>query len=136
MDARILIVEEVTAVRRSLEQAVELAGHTALPAYGLADALDVAACNRPDVMVVDDRLIRAAPDAFALLTSDERLRGVLIVALCRDIERRRHLADRGVHCVVSKPFTDRELLAAVGWALDVYGPPDRPGRASAPASPQ
>ena len=35
------------------------------------------------------------------------------------------LIARGAHCVVGKAPTDRDIMTAVEWVLDVYGNPDR-----------
>ena len=67
MDARVMVVEDVSALRRFAVQALDLGGYVATGVGSLAEALFVAAVSAPDVLVVDERVIRAAPDRFLAL---------------------------------------------------------------------
>lgn len=120
MQARVLVVEDVPALRRLFAMAMELGGCSVFGAEHLDAAMEVARFHPPDVMVIDERVIRAAPDAFRGMRSQRGLRDLLVVALSAGVQRRRQLIDLGVHAVVGKPVKDRALVAAVRWVLDVY----------------
>lgn len=119
LDARILVVADVAAVRQSAVQALELAGCAAIGVESLAEALDIATVSPPDVLVMEGRLMRADPDGFLALKQAEPLRRSRIVAL-GPVATRRALIDMGADCVVGKPFTDRELAIGIEWAIGVY----------------
>lgn len=119
VDARILVVADIPVLHRSAVQALELAGCAAIGVDSFAEAADVAAVSAPNVLVVEGRLMRMDPAGFLALRQAESLRRSRIVALGL-LAARRALIEMGADCVVGKPFTDRELVVGVEWAIGVY----------------
>jgi CheY-like chemotaxis protein len=119
VDARVLVVEDLPAIRRFAVEALELCGCATVGVESLAEALEVAALSAPDVLVVEERVMRAAPETFRAVRESDPLRNTRIVAL-GFLKSRRELIEMGADCVVGKPFTDRELVVGVEWVLGVY----------------
>jgi CheY-like chemotaxis protein len=127
MEPRVLVVEDVGALRRSFVLALERGGCGVFDAARLDEALEVAAFSQPDVLIADERTIREDPDTFRRLKSHPRLRKLLVIALSAGVKRRQELIDGGVHGVVGKPVKDGHLVSAVRWVLDVYRRQDAVG---------
>jgi chemotaxis family two-component system sensor histidine kinase/response regulator PixL len=123
MHPRVLVVEDIPALRRSFALALERGGCTAFQSSHLDEALEIACFDVPDVIVVDERVVFGEEDAFRRLRDDPRLSGVQVVALSAGVQRRHALIARGVHGVVGKPVRGDELLGAVRWVLEVYRRP-------------
>jgi DNA-binding NtrC family response regulator len=120
MGARVLVVERVAALRRSFAQVLEDHGYATVSAATLAEALDVASSIPFDVAVIDERLIAAEGDALRALRSGDELGGPVVLVPCADVRRAPELVALGAHCTIRKPVIERELVSALGWALDVY----------------
>jgi CheY-like chemotaxis protein len=123
--ARVLVVQNVAPLRSVFAHALESGGCTVFGAEDLADAVEVAQLTSPDVVMVDENVISSAPDAWREAKGAGGLRDALVVAVSNGIERRSDLIARGAHCVVGKAPTDRDVMIAVEWVLDVYGNPGR-----------
>ena len=119
VDARVLVIVDVPALRRFAVGALELRGCATIGVETLVEALEVAAVSAPDVLVVEERVMRAAPETFRAMRKSDALRNTRIVAL-GFLKSRRELIEMGADCVVGKPFTDRELVVGVEWVLGVY----------------
>jgi DNA-binding NtrC family response regulator len=118
--ARVLIVHDVSAIRQLVSHSLESQGCTAI---GVEDCRSASALDRldpPDVIVADERLIDADPDAF------EAMRGAfpkaVVVALAAPMRMRASALHRGVDCTVEKPAGDDQLLKAIDWALELSAP--------------
>jgi DNA-binding NtrC family response regulator len=135
---RVLVVEPVPRLRSVLVDTLEGEGYAAAGFPGLVSASRAAALAAPDVLVVDERVLTAAPEAFRALRTRASTSGALVVAISRDLSRSSPLMAHGVHCVIPRSLAERRLLTAVRWVLDVYraGGDDReqPGAAEAPGS--
>jgi CheY-like chemotaxis protein len=118
MRARVLIVHDVPVMRAVVSQALEHQGCTAIGAEGFAAASALSAIDPPDVIVVDERLIDADPDAFRAMR--DRFPKVVVVGLSAPL-RRRGPKPIGVDCAVEKPPHDLQLARAIRWALAVAG---------------
>lgn len=114
--ARILVVDDQPELRVLLRDLLSHAGHTVLEAAGPHEAMVVAACEQPDVLLVDYDL-------------SARLHGVALLGRLRELSARSrrvlmsggavpgldsHMRAGLVHHFVAKPCTARDLLAAVG----------------------
>lgn len=113
MTVRVLIVEDEPQMRRALSVGLRANGFDVLLATGGEEALDLAAVERPDILLVDLTL----PDIDGL----EVVRGVrewgmtpIIVVSARGEERDKIMAlDLGADDYLTKPFGMGELLARI-----------------------
>jgi CheY-like chemotaxis protein len=127
MRARVLVVDDVGAPRRSSALALELEGYRVYEAAHLDEAFQIATFSQPDVLVADARAIRDAPGTFRRLKAHARLGDLLVLALDAGVQGRQELIEGGVHGVVGKPAGSTHLVAAVRWVLEVYRHQDAVG---------
>lgn len=115
--ATVLIVDDELPIRRLLRTTLRVQNYSVLEAVSVAEALDLAAREKIDVMILDLGL----PDGDGL----EVIRGVrmesllpIIVLSSRNDERGRVEAlDAGADDYVAKPFGVEELMARIRAAL-------------------
>jgi DNA-binding NtrC family response regulator len=114
-------------MRALLAQALESEGCTAIGVEDCAKASELAKLDPPDVIVTDERVIDAAPDAFAAMR--DRFPKVVVVAMTVPVRHRKAVVRAGVDCEVEKPVEDEQLLLAVHWALKLADPDSPEGSA-------
>ena len=112
----ILVVEDETAIREMVVDALERSGYTALEARHALDAYDVLAATIPDLVLLDWMLPgTSGVDLARRLRRNERTRDIPIIMLTAKSEEEDRVAgfEVGVDDYVSKPFSMRELLARI-----------------------
>ncbi len=114
----VLVVEDDTAIRRGLVDALTYAGYGVLDCDDGRTALDVALESSIDLVLLDVMLPRL--DGFGVLRELRRTRPtlpiIMVTARGAEEDRVRGLAD-GADDYVIKPFSARELLARVEAVL-------------------
>lgn len=111
--ARILVIDDDPAIRRSITSELRGAGYQTVEATDGRDALSVVPRARPDLIVTD--LAMPLMDGFSLITAVRKSeRTPIIVLSVRGGESDRVRAlDLGADDFVAKPFSTAELLARV-----------------------
>ena len=130
--AKILIVEDETAIRELVAFVCEADGMTAVKAADLSEARSALASGRPDLMLLDVML----PDGsgFDLLravkqSSDLRDLPVIMLTARGDEADRVAGLDGGADDYVVKPFLPRELTARIRAVLRRSASGAQPARA-------
>lgn len=123
VDARlVLVAADDRAVRESLERALCATGYRVYTAVDGADALDVAARERPHLLVVD--VVMPNVDGLELCRR-LRQRGdrtpILVLTARREVRDRVAGLDAGADDYLVKPFALEELLARVRALLRSRG---------------
>ncbi|PCG14670.1 MAG: DNA-binding response regulator [Sphingomonas sp.] len=122
MPARILVVDDEAAIRRLLRNTLLRAGHEVVEAGTAADALRLAAAERPDAILLDLGL----PDRDGLgiipLLRKQGDAVILVVSAREAVEEKVTALDLGAEDYVTKPFDTEELLARLRVALRHRGP--------------
>jgi CheY-like chemotaxis protein len=118
IQARVLVVHDVPAVRNLVAHALEVEGCTAIGVEDCGTAAALAPLDPPNVIVADERAIDADPGAFQALRG--RFPKAIVVALAAPMRLRRG-GRPGVDCTVEKPPRDEQLLRAIHWALRLTG---------------
>lgn len=113
MSARILVVDDEPAIRRSIAAELRAAGYDTVEASDGRDALSMTARAKPDLIITD--LAMPLLDGFALIASLRNSLTTPIIALSvrgSETDRVRAL-DLGADDFVAKPFSTAELLARI-----------------------
>lgn len=113
MAARILVVDDDPAIRRSIAVELRAQGYDSLEAADGREALEMAGRARPDLILTD--LAMPVMDGFELITTLRKSNDMPIVVLSvrgGESDRVRAL-DLGADDFVAKPFSVAELLARV-----------------------
>jgi two-component system, OmpR family, alkaline phosphatase synthesis response regulator PhoP len=114
----VLVVEDDSAIRRGLVDALQFAGFTVIACGDGQEGLDTALTAQLDLAILDVMLPKR--DGFAILAEVRRTRPALPVILvtARGAEPDRvHGLQAGADDYVVKPFSSRELLARVTAVL-------------------
>jgi two-component system, OmpR family, KDP operon response regulator KdpE len=114
---RVLVVDDEVAIRRLLRSALTRVGYEVVEATNAREALDIAAAERPAVILLDLGL--PDRDGLELVTLLKRSgeAAVLVVSAREDTEDKVAALDLGADDYVTKPFDTEELLARVRTAL-------------------
>lgn len=116
-DATILVVEDDSSLRRSLEMTLKAAGYIAVGAGSLSEARRMQAHHRPHVILLDLGLPDGdGLDFIANVRRDELTPIVVLTARDAEVLKVRAL-DAGADDYVTKPFGLEELLARLRAAL-------------------
>ncbi|HUT14217.1 MAG TPA: response regulator transcription factor [Thermoguttaceae bacterium] len=111
---RILTVEDDSAIRRGIVDALRFAGYDVLEAADGQTGREMALRRHYDLLLLD--LVLPGPDGFEILEEVRRLRPTLpvivLTARGEEADRVRGLRD-GADDYVVKPFSVKELLARV-----------------------
>ena len=114
MKSRILIVEDDPRTSASVALYLRHAGYDVIEARDGVSALDAAASERPDLVVLDVMLPGA--DGFEVcrtLRQSGSTPVIMLTARAVEEDKLRGL-DSGADDYVTKPFSPRELVARVG----------------------
>lgn len=116
----ILVVDDDPAERTLLRRALELDGHRVLEAADGQEGLDLAASERPDLVLLDLEMPRL--DGYAVgrrLRSDPetRLLPILVVTALGDLPEKLRALQCGVNEVIQKPVRVAELRVRVAGLL-------------------
>jgi len=119
-DRRLLIVEDSATMRRVMRRFLESTGYVIFEAADGEEALQLAARERPDVILLDVQI--PLLDGFGVLASlqtDAKLSEIPVV-LVTARSQAEDVADglhRGAHDYLRKPFQQPELIARVQAAM-------------------
>jgi two-component system KDP operon response regulator KdpE len=111
--ARILVVEDDTAIRRAIAVQLRAEGYDVLEAEDGRDAAELVRRDRPDLILTD--LAMPVMDGFALISAIRKSLTIPIIVLSvrgGEADRVRAL-DLGADDFVAKPFSVAELLARI-----------------------
>ena len=112
----VLTVEDDPIVRADLRLVLEDAGFEVSDARNGAEAIDAAAREQPDLMLLDIEMPRM--DGYEVATrmrADERLRGVPIIMITSRVgeKHRSRAIELGVDDYLGKPYQESQLLDAI-----------------------
>ena len=116
--ATILVVEDEPRLVRLIETLLKSIGHTVIVANDGQSAVELAAVESPD-MIILDLLLPGAVDGFEVC---ERIRGfstapiIMLTARAREADKLRGFA-LGADDYITKPFSAKELIARVRAVL-------------------
>lgn len=117
MAARVLVVDDDTAIRRLLRNTLERAGYTVVEAINGREALAQAAAEQPGAVLLDLGLPdRDGLSLIPLLRAGSN-RVVLVVSARDATDEKVSALDLGADDYVTKPFDTEELLARLRVAL-------------------
>ena len=123
MAKRVLIVDDEDDIRAVVQLSLEMvAGWDVLTASSGCEALECAAAERPDAILLDVMMPDMdGPTTFLKLSQTPATRGIPVVLLTAKVQAadQRRLSELGVAGVLAKPF-DPMLLAGkiagvLGW---------------------
>ncbi|MBK5942420.1 phosphate regulon transcriptional regulator PhoB [Halorhodospira halophila] len=120
MAARILVVEDDSAVREMLITSLERQGFDVIPVVDAMQASEQLRERPPDLILLDWMLPQVSGVEWARgLKEDEQTRGIPIILLTARGEEEDKVRgfDSGVDDYVTKPFSPRELAARVKAVL-------------------
>jgi CheY-like chemotaxis protein len=120
---RILVVDDDEDIREVARLSLEtVGGHTVLTASSGEQALEVAAAELPDAIVLDVMMPGLdGPSTFVRLSAQETTRHIPVVLLTAKIQTadRERYESLGVAAVFAKPFDPMalagQLAAVLGW---------------------
>jgi putative two-component system response regulator len=117
----ILVVDDDPAERSLLRRALELDGHRVLEAADGQEALDAAACRRPDLVLLDLEMPRLDGYAVCRRLRDDpetRLLPILVVTALGNLPEKLRALRCGVNEVIQKPVRVAELRVRVAGLLE------------------
>jgi CheY-like chemotaxis protein len=121
MSRKILLVDDEDDIREVAQMSLEMtAGWDEVTASSGADALRLAAAERPDAILLDVMMPGMdGPATARALRADDGTAGIPIILLTAKVQAadRRRFDDLGVSGVLSKPFDPMELASQVSGVL-------------------
>ncbi len=121
MSKRILLVDDDNDIREVASVSLEaIGGYTVSKASSGQEALERAAAERPDAVLLDVMMPDMdGPTTFARLQGDEATRAIPVILLTAKVQAsdRRQLDELAVAAVLAKPFDPLELPGQVARAL-------------------
>ncbi len=115
--ARLLVVEDDTAILEAVAYNLERQGHEVVRAEDGVSALELTRTVEPDLIVLDLMLPRMSGLDVCRVVREERPVPIVVLT-ARDTEADTVAGlDLGADDYITKPFSMRELLARVGAAL-------------------
>ncbi len=123
MSKRILLVDDDNDIREVASVSLEaIGGYTVSKASSGQEALERAAAERPDAVLLDVMMPDMdGPTTFARLQGDEATRAIPVILLTAKVQAsdRRQLDELAVAAVLAKPFDPlelpRQVARALGW---------------------
>jgi CheY-like chemotaxis protein len=116
MSHTILVVDDEADVRAFLTAVLEKEGYRVVTATDGREALDTAATERPDLIVLDLQMPeQTGTDFYRRLTKDDTLRNTPIIVVSGVAGR--HLAVSRPFAVFDKPIVPDEFIETVERAL-------------------
>ena len=115
---RILVVDDSVSTLKVLERNLASQGYVVLTAPNVARAIDLLESTRVDLVVTDLRMPKVGGlDLIRHVRSNLPDTGIIMMTGFASIESAVSAIREGAEDYLPKPFTDEELLAAVGSAL-------------------
>ncbi|MBM4160990.1 MAG: response regulator [Ignavibacteria bacterium] len=118
--ATILIIDDSSVERETVQRALQKAGYTALVAADGASGIDMAKEHSPDLIICDiDMPGLSGFDTLKKLKEDPQTQNIRFVFLTGSAEAMAGKLGRklGAEEYIEKPFSFSKLLAAVGTTL-------------------
>ena len=122
-NARILVVEDDTAIRATLVDIIEFNGFEVIQASNGPDGLERAKAkrDRPDVILTD--ISMPGFDGFEFITAlraDEETRAIPVIVISASVEpeKMRQGMDLGAEDYIVKPFTEDQILGSIRARLE------------------
>jgi two-component system, cell cycle response regulator DivK len=124
--ARILVIDDEAVVRRAVVRMLEAGGHDAVEAPDAAGGLRLWREQGADVLVVDIAMPHMTGfELIGLLRSQGETVPIIAISgslVVSDTEMLRHTESLGGVCLLSKPFSQDQLITAVAKALAFKAP--------------
>ena len=120
MAEKILVVDDERPVREVVALILERAGYEVVRATNGREAIEVAAKDNPQLIILDMRMPGLhGIDTCRELRSRQGSRGIPILVLTGYVENERAALDAGVDGFLTKPFRPEELIERVKVLLKV-----------------
>jgi two-component system sensor histidine kinase/response regulator len=119
--ARILVIEDDTAIRATLIDILELNGYGVIQATNGPDGVMAAQRQRPDVVLTDIAMPGFSGfDVIRTLHADEQTRSIPIIIISASVEpeKMREGMDLGAEDFIVKPFTEDQVLSSIRARLE------------------
>ncbi|MDX2214142.1 MAG: response regulator [Oculatellaceae cyanobacterium bins.114] len=113
---QILFVDDNPDLRSYVSRILQGAGYHVWTARNGAEGFQVAQARHPNLIITDLMMpLVSGAEMLQMIQQDELLSGTPVILLTAkaDEETRIWLREQGTHAYLSKPFSDRELLAEV-----------------------
>ncbi|MBE0476378.1 MAG: response regulator [Coriobacteriia bacterium] len=119
--SRILVVDDEPHIRRLVAFSLEKAGHEVFEAADGIVAIEAAATEQPDLILMDVMMpVMTGYEAVERLKAQEATRGIPVVMLSAKSQKTE--VEAGIQCgaerYICKPFTPKELIEQVARLLD------------------
>ena len=114
MRKRILITEDIEDLRTVLKTVVESLGYECLMATDGKEAVDIAASESPDIIMMDVQMPKM--DGFtaaSIIRQNPKTQSIpiLAVTVLNSNKKKQECLDSGYNDVINKPFTPSQLAA-------------------------
>jgi AmiR/NasT family two-component response regulator len=115
---RILIADDESIIRLDLKETLQRMGHQVVAEAGDGrTAVDLARQHKPDLAILDVKMPEMDGIDAAKEIARDRLAPVLLLTAYSQQDLVQRAMDAGVFSYVVKPFTESELLPAIGVAI-------------------
>ena len=115
---RVVIADDESIIRLDLKETLQRMGHQVVAEAGDGrTAVDLVRQHRPDLVVLDVKMPEMDGVDAAKEVSKERLAPVLLLTAYSQQDLVQRAMDAGVFAYVVKPFTESDLLPAMGVAI-------------------
>jgi response regulator NasT len=115
---RVVIADDESIIRLDLRETLQRMGHEVVAEAGDGgSAVDLVRQHRPDLAILDVKMPEKDGVDAAKEIAKERLAPVLLLTAYSQQDLVRRAMDAGVFAYVVKPFTESDLLPAMGVAI-------------------
>jgi response regulator NasT len=115
---RIVIADDESIIRLDLKETLQRMGHQVVAEAGDGrTAVDLVRQHRPDLVILDVKMPELDGVDAAKEIAQDRLAPVLLLTAYSQQDLVRRAMDAGVFAYVVKPFTESDLLPAMGVAI-------------------
>ena len=116
MKKKILIVEDILDLRTILRTVVESLGHSSLLASNGREAVDMAAAELPDLIMMDIIMpVMNGYQATRMIRQNPKTRSIPVIAVTvlTSLEEREECFRSGCNDYIAKPFTIKDLASRI-----------------------
>lgn len=115
---RIVIADDESIIRLDLKETLQRMGHQVVAEAGDGrTAVELVRQHRPDLVILDVKMPEQDGVDAAKEIANDRLAPVLLLTAYSQQDLVRRAMDAGVFAYVVKPFTESDLLPAMGVAI-------------------
>lgn len=115
---RIVIADDESIIRLDLKETLQRMGHQVVAEAGDGrTAVDLVRQHRPDLVILDVKMPELDGVDAAKEVAQDRLAPVLLLTAYSQQDLVKRAMDAGVFAYVVKPFTESDLLPAMGMAI-------------------